>query len=92
MQKMLRRTVTVGTNYALHIVTIYLFALCSLLALMILSIGFDWQAFVWIAGIVCFWTVAGIFTCMYTLSQIDGAVEQIRQDTLAIYRKVSRHG
>jgi len=90
MQKLLRRTVTVGKNYALHIFTTYLFALCSLLALLILSLAFDWSAFVWIAAIVIVWCVAGISVGLYALSRIESAREQVTADLVRLYR-LARH-
>lgn len=80
MQKMLRRTVTVGSKHALLIWTIFLFGLSILLSLVILSTAFDWQSFPYIAVAVIFYCVAGLIGSTFALWQIQNKADQIRED------------
>ena len=81
---MLRRTVTVGTKYALHIWTVFLAVLCVLLSLLILSIGFDWESFAFIATLVAIYSTLGIIVSMYALWQIQNKAEQIKADVIRL--------
>lgn len=81
---MLRRTVTVGTKYALHVWTGFLFILSGLLSLFILAAFYDWQSFTLIAYVIVIWCLAGILVSLYALSKIQGAAAQIRDDLARI--------
>lgn len=84
MQKMLRRTVNVGQEYALHIWTIFLFTLATLLSLFLLAGLLDWDSLPLIAAFIAVWSIAGIAVSLYALAQIRGKAEQIKSDVQRI--------
>ena len=84
MQKILRRTVTVGRQYALHLWTIFLFVLAIALSLFLLSAILDWDSFPVIAAFIIVWCVAGITVSLYALIQIRDKASQIKADVQRI--------
>jgi len=81
---MLRRTVTVGTQYALHIWTIFLFVLATLVSLFMLSAMLDWDSFEAIAVMIIIYCIAGITVSVYALSRIKDVAQQIKDDLAAL--------
>lgn len=80
MQKLLRRTVTVGKKYALHIWIGYMVILTAILIFLFYAREWGPDAFRAAATLVIFYSIAGIITSVVCLFQIEEKARQIRED------------
>ena len=81
---MLRRTVTVGRQYALHLWTLFLFVLAILLSLFMLAALLEWGSFAAIAYLIIVWCALGIAVSFYALTRIREKAAQIKTDVQRI--------
>ena len=77
---MLRRTVTVGIQYALHIWIGYLIILTAILIILFYSREWGSDEFRAASTVVVVYVMVGIITSVVCLCQIEEKAQQIRED------------
>ena len=77
---MLRRTVTVGRQYALHIWIGYLIILTAILIILFYSREWGSDEFRAASTVVVIYVMVGIITSVVCLCQIEEKARQIRED------------
>lgn len=90
MQKLLRRTVTVGKKYALYIWTTYVVVLTGLLIWLMYAREWGPDAFRAACVLVVAYSIAGIIVSVMCLFQIEEKARQIREDLNRIEHLVFR--